>query len=535
MKKIIVFLLFIAFPTLSYSMHALETFIQTEVQIVSALIAPHLEEEIDGEQPAIMNNPYKDTIAHTKKTDTISLEEQKYRKKRESFVHVALHKYFACTSNIKKTPTIACIFSGGGYRAMLGCLGSLRALEKENLLNCVTYISTLSGSTWALSSWISTQMTLHNFTRYLHKCAAKPFFEITQQEKVLIANMIAVKKLSHQPLTLVDIYGGLLGNRLLENMKDKKHMTYLSQQTDIINNARYPYPIYTAISADEDNSTSWYTFTPHTVENITHNISIPTYGCGRDYNNGISINTVPELPLSVLLGTWGSAFAADWNTIIEAAEDKEASYKTFLKELEKLIKPIGKERPIPCELKLPNFTKGMENPISKHKNLKLVDAGIDINLPYIPFSGICPERTADIMLFFDNSASPLGKAFKECVEFAQQHNLPFPSVDLNNIDKKTVSIFADSNPQAPLVIYMPGISDAEVWEKNKLKKGFKHYNLSGFDLKKETDEGFCQTQNFQYTPEHARLVTYQTEFNFRAHKNMIKNAIKAKIDAMNSL
>lgn len=174
----------------------------------------------------------------------------------------------------------------------------------------------------------------------------------------------------------------------------------------------------------------------------------------------------------------------------------------------------------------------MNTTLSTHKNLQLVDAGTDISLPYPPASDICPERKADIMIFFDNSAGPLGKQLRKYQKYAITNNLPFPAIDKNELDKKTISIFTDNNPDTPLVIYMPGISDHNLWDEYKTKKSFKDLNLTGFDFKKETEEGFCTTSSFQYTREHSQLVMNQTEFNVRANKNLIKSAIKWKINTM---
>ena len=430
--------------------------LSNECKIFLDIFFPQIEEKIYGEQPAITNNPYKDEITYAQENSSISSGEREFLTKREPIIRDALQTQLHCNLNNKKTPTIACIFSGGGYRAMLCALGSLLGFEKEQLLEIITYIVTLSGSTWTLAPWFTSGMSLNDFSHYLHKQIKKHLSKITEDEKLLLANMIAVKELSKQPITFVDLYGGLLGNRLLKYMQQQRHITYLSQQRQKIEDGSLPYPIYTAISGDADDpTTSWYTFTPHQVANLNYGVSIPTQGCGRHYENKTSTNNVPELPLSILLGTWGSAFAANINDIIDSIEENDPEYIEFLELLKKLIKEIGNDRIIPCELKLPNFTVNMETPISHHDNLQIVDAGIKINLPFPPISGKCPERIADIMLFFDNSAGPLGEALKKCIKYAKKNNLPFPDIDLTDIDKKTVIIFK-GNEQEPLVIYMPG-------------------------------------------------------------------------------
>jgi hypothetical protein len=163
--------------------------------------------------------------------------------------------------------------------------------------------------------------------------------------------------------------------------------------------------------------------------------------------------------------------------------------------------------------------------------MKFVDAGPEINLPYSPVSGICSERVADILIFLDASAGQIGNELHNVADYAQKYNFPFPMINYDDIDKKTISIFKNENSTTtPVVIYMPRISDKELWEHNKSKPEFAHYKLSGFDLDYETNNGYCQTECFQYTPEHSDLVMNQTEFNMLINQDTIIKEINWVID-----
>lgn len=452
--------------------------------------------------------------------------------KKIPIVKAALEKLLGYSLDNKKIPEIAAIGSGGGIRAMLAFIGSLYGLEKERILPCIIYVVGLSGSTWAIAPWLSSKMSLFTFKNYILEKVKQPIYRTTDEERLLLADMIAVREMSGQKPSLVDIYGGLLGNKFLSCLEESRHITYLSEQKKIIKNGSRPYPIYTAINANAGTELSWYTFTPHKVTNLTYKVCIPTFGCGRAYDNKRSTNTAREINLSVLMGTWGSAFAVSWDIIIKTLEAEEPEYVQQIETLKQLVNPKGKTRPIPCELRLPNFTKGMNLPISDYKYLEVVDAGMDINLPYPPVSGIIPERKADICLFFDNSAGEhIGAELLKCAEFAEKHKLPFPVISVDKIETSTISVFSDPNPDAPLVIYMPGISDHALWEQYRTDSRFKKYDLSQFDLHKETNHGFCQTYHFQY-PENAHLVIDQTTFNVRANREKLIDAIRWKIDNM---
>ena len=47
-----------------------------------------------------------------------------------------------------QVPTIAVLGSGGGFRAMVSLSGVFCALKDMGILDCVTYVSGLSGSAW---------------------------------------------------------------------------------------------------------------------------------------------------------------------------------------------------------------------------------------------------------------------------------------------------------------------------------------------------------------------------------------------------
>lgn len=47
-----------------------------------------------------------------------------------------------------QVPVIAVAGSGGGFRAMVAFSGVMKALFESGVLDCVTYVAGLSGSTW---------------------------------------------------------------------------------------------------------------------------------------------------------------------------------------------------------------------------------------------------------------------------------------------------------------------------------------------------------------------------------------------------
>lgn len=467
------------------------------------------------------------TIMHNK---GISDGEKTFLKNRRPIVKTSLEEVLKKELKEHQIPNISLTGSGGGYRATFCTAGSVNAASKMGLLNCITYMTCLSGSTWFAAPWIATGKPLYALKPYLQSCAAKPFIELTLEEKLLIAADIATKMANNQKLTMVDFYGNLLANRFLEALGSKRQEVTFSEQAEKIESGKYPYLICTAIDGSEQIVTGqrWYEFTPHTIGDRTTNMHIPTTAYGKKFENGaITNNNAPEKPLGYLMGTWGSAFGAN---VYEILKEVLGNNDLFKKLLEILPDDIEADRVLPFFAKVANYFYHMDelqdSTLSNKKHMKFVDAGLEINLPYPPVSGICPERKADILIFIDASAGQVGEELRKVADYAQAHQLPFPTINFDDIGKKTISIFKDENDLSkPVVIYLPRISDPALWEMHKNDPNFAPYKLSGFDLDKATNEGPCQTQYFQYTDDLSSLVMNQMEFNMLVNEKAILDAI----------
>ncbi|RXN34255.1 cytosolic phospholipase A2 gamma-like protein [Labeo rohita] len=82
---------------------------------------------------------------------SLNKKEEEFVARRRNTVLQCLQKFnIHCSQD--KVPNIALLGSGGGQRAMVGLLGSLVELDKAGLLDCILYLSGVSGSTWCMTS-----------------------------------------------------------------------------------------------------------------------------------------------------------------------------------------------------------------------------------------------------------------------------------------------------------------------------------------------------------------------------------------------
>jgi len=484
-------------------------------------------------EKVIINNPYKNSIASVRFGNVLCDEEQQYRIKRKEKVQKALECCLGRTLHNTYVPTISVVCSGGGYRAMFGTLGCFSGMERIGIFDATTYISTLSGSTWALGILMATGMSLSECKRYIAKNSIMDIKELASGDAQLMAHAFAVKFAFKQPCTLVDLFGGLLANRLLSYYGDERHMIHLSDQVERVKNGEYPYPIYTAIDGRRSviGDAPWYEFTPYEIGAADFAAYVPSWAYGRYFWNGKSIDDAPEQSLGFYFGVFGSAFGAHvglmWERLIWQLPP------SFVRSaIEKIvINPLNERRFFWASI--PNYLHGVQGHVLRDKKmLKVLDAGIESNLPYPPVSGQRQERKPDILLFFDFFETGWENALSKCERYAHKHSLKFPKVNYDGIRDRMISIFKDeSDPSVPVVIYMPRLSDKNVWqEKRKNSEFTRYYRISGFDIDQCTREGFCHTLNFEYNMHQSYQLMDQMEFNVVVNKDKILDEIRWVID-----
>lgn len=513
----------------------------TSVRDTTEKMAQRIKEYGRANVNAVLEaNPYKTTVAQVRRGNELSPLERAYIKGRLPKVKVALEHLLGESLDNKYIPKIAVVGSGGGIRALLCTTGYLVGAQQEGLLDACTWSVGLSGSTWALALWTSYGLPIEQFREKIVTKLHKPLQDISASELQLLMQRLLLKHILDQPLTLVDIYGGLLANRLLDDFGDGRHNVCMSQQSERINDGNWLMPLYTAVRTNRhDGSIMWFEFSPYEIGCVDLEMYVPTWSYNRVFANGVSTNFAPEQSLGFHLGTFGSAFAAPYTKIFGSLERKisasnalqQAASESILHHIAREpLESFGKKRVKWSWAEVTNIAAGIQtSPLKDVAYLRLVDAGLDFNLPYPPVSGQRPERKADIIIFLDASKSVTqGAQLRKVQNYAQSHGLKFPPIDYTAIDTRTISVFKDENDlDTPVIIYMPRITDQKLWNANKDRTEFTRYAkaLTDFDVE-HCMKAHCSTFNFTYTADQARQLTYVTEFNMKVNKNEILNAIR---------
>ncbi len=452
-----------------------------------------------------VKHEYVNKTAKVRFSKKVPPEEKNFVSKRKKYTKRSLEKLLGITLEKNQIPNIAFCLSGGGYRAMIGSLGALLGAKKIGLLDCVTHVSCLSGSTWLMAPWTTLGISLEKYKEQLKKKVNKSLIvsSINFQET---AKILTKKILFKQKISLVDLYGALLTNKLLPDLE--KENLHLSKTTPNFEKGKFPLPIYTAV--ETTTNYYWFEFTPYEIGCIPFNSYIKPWAFGRKFANGKSKDYPPEQNLGFLMGIFGSAFAANFKEIVDAMQDKPKT-----KDLYNLIyfvtsQPDWKKIRL-SSAKIRNFTYGIQDcDLQNKKNITLVDAGININLPFPPL--LRSSRKIDIIIACDLSTnSKTGNELIKAEKYAKKHGLKFPKIDSSKINKNVVSIFRDKNDSTiPTVIYFPMIKNEK-------------YSTE-FDPEKAL-KGYCSTLNFSYNNEQFEELSGLMEFNVIQSKNKIIKAI----------
>jgi hypothetical protein len=427
-----------------------------------------------------------------------------------------------------RTPRIAVCCSGGGIRACVATAGFLKGLDQEGLWNTITYLAGLSGSTWAIAPYeISDNDNFKDFhpillDRIVHGFMNKPPKEMIKdiaEALPTIAELLIRKLIFRDTPNIIDVYGFCLAETLLSEKDSCLNTTLVHQQKNVVKGQR-PYPLYTAIVPHNDGIRyDWITFSPYEIMSDDFASGVPTWAFGRSFENGISTNKAPALPLGFCMGIWGSAISVSfeefYNLILDSLEPKAvfAALKFLAQET-----TIGDIRIFPAIIR--NYTYKMKDlPRSEKERNTVVDAGISINLPLPPLLNI--DRNVDIIIMMDASADVLGaQQLRFAERYAADHNLPFPRIDYNGINDRPFSIFDDGfYSPAPIIIYVPMVKNA-------------NYSTT-FDPQDHLQPGgFLNTGNFDYSIEQAKLLSGLLEQSAHELKpallEVMKKVIKRK-------
>uniref|UniRef100_A0A663EAJ2 PLA2c domain-containing protein n=1 Tax=Aquila chrysaetos chrysaetos TaxID=223781 RepID=A0A663EAJ2_AQUCH len=479
-------------------------------------------------------------------------EEMAFLGKRKRYVASALKNVFHLQQDLQdhEVPVVAIITTGGGLKSMTGLYGSLMGLKKLNLLDCVTYISGLSGTTWTMANlyrdayW--SQKDLDSHIGEAQKQATKCKMGCFSMDRMKYYNkQLCQRKEEGYRTSFIDLWG-LMIEYLLNDGKDPHK---LSEQQEALCDGQNPLPIYVSVSVRDSYSTNdfkeWVEFTPYEVGLLKYGAFIRTEHFGSEFFMGRLLKKLPESRICYLQG--------DVLRCLEEVGEKSLNEDPVLPTRPHELRTRMYTPPGPLSSALRgaltdrfsvaqhhNFLKGyqlhnnyLENKhfcrwkdtvldsrpnqlMQNSDHLGMIDAGFFINTSSPPL--LRPQREVDVIIY-------LNKAYK----YYSEQKIPFPKISLTDEDKKNLKecyLFQDSDlPGCPIVIFLPLVNDTfQEYKAPGVKRCCSEMEEGQLDLTSRFSP-YCMF-SVRYTDENYRRLLNLSEYNILNNSQMIMQALQ---------
>uniref|UniRef100_A0A8C6YV02 Phospholipase A2 n=1 Tax=Nothoprocta perdicaria TaxID=30464 RepID=A0A8C6YV02_NOTPE len=443
-------------------------------------------------------------------------DEQNFLQNRKKVVAAALKEVLHLEEDLQEheVPIVAVTTAGCGIRALTAMYGSILGLQKLNVLDCVSYISGSSGTTWTMTKlyedadWSRKDLgeTITEARKQAAKCKMGAFClrSLRNYYKELSQRTQAGHRTS-----FIDLWGLMIEAMLNDGV-------ILSDQRRAVNQGQNPLPIYLALNVKDKVTTKdfreWVEFTPYEVGFLKYGAFIRAEDFGSEFFMGRLMKKVPESRICFMQGMWSSIFSKNLLDAWHAADNSEDFWHRWTQDKVTEIEeqPDLPEKPYematcmytpasglstalrdiltdrPAVSKYHNFLRGfqMHNEYIQHEqfskwkdtlldmspndlrgnseHLELVDAAFFFETSCPPL--MRPERKVDVILHLNYTGGSQTLPLEQACRYFSEQGLPFPKVVLQEDEKKNLKecyMFDDTEtPGAPILLYFPLVNDS---------------------------------------------------------------------------
>ncbi|XP_039744477.1 cytosolic phospholipase A2 beta [Pteropus medius] len=482
-------------------------------------------------------------------------EEQAFLSRRKQVVAKALKQALQLDGDLQddEIPVVAVMATGGGVRAMTSLYGQLAGLRELGLLDCITYITGASGSTWALAN-------LYEDPEWSQKDLAGPIELLKTQVTKSKLGVLAPSQLQRYrqemaerahlgyPTCFTDLWA-LINEALLH---DEPNDHKLSDQQKALSHGQNPLPIYCALNTKGKNMTTfefgeWCEFSPYEVGFPKYGAFIPSELFGSEFFMGRLTKKLPESRICFLEGIWSNLYAASLQDSLYWASEPNQFWDRWAQDQASLDKeqvPLLKieETPTtagriaefftdlltwrPLAQATHNFMRGLHfhkdyfqhphfstwkatkldgfpnqlTPAESH--LCLLDVGYLINTSCPPL--LRPTRDVDLILSLDYNLHGAFQQLQLLGRFCQEQKIPFPPISPSPEEQRQPQechLFLHPDcPEAPAVLHFPLVNDS-----------FREHSAPGVPRTAEEKEAGEVNLSSSSSPYHYSKVTYSQE------------------------
>ncbi|NXE95138.1 PA24E phospholipase, partial [Menura novaehollandiae] len=513
-------------------------------------------------------------------------EEQDFICKRKKVVAAALKNVLHLDEDLQEdeVPVVAVVTTAGGVRSMTAMFGSLLALQELGVLDCVSYISGLSATTWTMSklyedaNWSQKNLRgpIDDIRKHVIKSKLHSF---SLEHMKYYENELCERKREGHKLSFTDLWGLFIDCMLHHQETTHK----LSDQQLAVNRGQNPLPIYLSLNVKDGFSTldfkEWVEFTPYEVGLLKYGAFVHSEDFGSEFFMGHLMKKIPESRICFLEGTWSNIFSQNFMDAVYLSGHSEDFWHRWTRDTEHDIEEHHalpkKPHEQPTCLSIPqgylsktlremmtgrpvvstyhNFLKGLQlhneylendsfcmwkdtvldsspNQLSEISDyLKLIDTAFFINTSCPPI--LRPERKVDVILHLNYSGGSQTLPLDLFSEYCLEHGIPFPSTELIQEDRehlKECYVFEDSL-EAPILAYFPLVCDT-----------FQKYKAPNVERSPtELEQGRVDVSNcaapygtglLTYTEENFNKLLNLCSYNILNNKHLILQALRTAVE-----
>ncbi|XP_068873514.1 cytosolic phospholipase A2 epsilon-like isoform X6 [Aphelocoma coerulescens] len=482
----------------------------------------------------------------------LCVQERDFIRKRKKVVAAALKDILHLEEDLQddEVPVVAIMTTGGGTRALTAMYAHLLSVQEMKVLDCVSYITGLSGTTWTMSNlyedpdWSQKDLkeTLNDVRKHVLKNKFVTCFA-PDRLKYYLKELCQRKQEGHQ-LCFTDLWGLIIESMLHE----KEDCHKLTDQQQALNQGQNPLPIYLSLNVKDKISDQdfreWVEFTPYEVGFPKYGAFIRAEDFGSEFFMGRLMKKIPESRICFLEDD-GALFPTRPNELDTRVVCPTDSFSEIFRDVA-MLRPAASE--------IHNFLKGfqinnnyLESEFSKWKDceldsqpnhlttatdyLILIDTAFAFATSYPPL--MRPERKVDVILHFNYSSGSQTGPLKDASKYFAKQGIPFPTKvpdDQETPHLKECYIVGDKeSPETPIVIFFPLVNDT-----------FREYKAPG--VKRSPSEmaegevdvanacGPYYINNLSYSEENFDKLVNLSYYNVQNNKDLILQALRTAVE-----
>ncbi|NWI70359.1 PA24E phospholipase, partial [Todus mexicanus] len=513
-------------------------------------------------------------------------EEQNFLQNRKKVVADALKRVLHLEEDLQEheVPIVAVTTAGCGIRALTAMYGSILGLQNLRVLDCVSYISGSSGTTWTMTK-------LYEDADWSRKDLGEIIIEARKQAAKCKMGAFSLRSLRNyyrelsqrtqagHKTSFIDLWGLMIESML----NDGKCYHRLSDQRRAVNQGQNPLPIYLALNVKDKVATKdfreWVEFTPYEVGFLKYGAFIRAEDFGSEFFMGRLMKKLPESRICFMQGMWSSIFSKNLLDAWHAADNSEDFWHRWTQDKVTEIEeqPDLPEKPYematcmftptsglstalrdiltdrPAVSKYHNFLRGfqMHNEYIQHEHfmkwkdtlldtspndlrdnsehLELVDAAFFFETSCPPL--MRPERKVDVIIHLNYTGGSQTLPLQQTCRYFSEQGIPFPTIGLKDDEKNLKECYmfdGAETPGAPLLLYFPLVNDT-----------FQRYVAPGMSRSAaEMEQGkvdissFCSpysTREVSLKAEDFNKLMKLTNYNIMNNENMILQALRTAV------